>query len=139
MLFPARGKSFSSNLNSVKSQENISMVTNHSPPPITKQRHKPTSSESPSNDNHTLSMQSRELSKSHGSLNPRSYTISNPASSKSYRGLSVFSPDSLDESDIIYQPPSRPADKDEFETIRYKGGFKGWVKNLVDKFSSSNK
>ena len=78
----------------------------------------------------TAKPQSRELSKSHGSLNP----LSTNGNSKSYRGLRIFSPETLDESNIIYKPGA-PHYREDFEHIRNRGGFKGWVKNLVDKFS----
>ena len=77
-----------------------------------------------------LNAQSRELSKSHGSLNP----LSTNGNSKSYRGLSIFSPETLDESNIIYKPGAPPY-REDFEHIRNRGGFKGRVKNLVVKFS----
>ena len=62
-------------------------------------------------------------------------TVASYSSSIQYRGLGVFSPDYVDNSDVIYQPSSDYGGKDEFENIRVKGGFKGWVRNLVDKFS----
>jgi len=112
-----------SNLSHVKSQENIAVINQQ--PNVSKQEKSKTA---PSG---TLGQQSRELSKSYGSLNPVSIG-GNGSNSKSYRGLSVFSPDSLDESNIIYKPSGY---REDFEHIRTKGGFKGWVKNLVDKFS----
>ena len=119
LQFPAKGKSFV-NVNHMKSQEDLNSTSNGANSNVvTGKRH-----EQP----HNLSVHSRELSKSHGSLNP------SRTSSKQYRGLSVFSPDKVDDSDVIYRPPSYGG-KDEFENIRVKGGFKGWVRNIVDKFS----
>lgn len=133
--FPTRGKTFTSGVSHVKSQENLSSITtnnnkqsNGASDKQEKARHQTTTS---SKGNTSLGPQSRELSKSYGSLHPLN-TGAN-SNSKSYRGLSVFSPDSLDESDIIYKPTGLY--KDDFEHIRTRGGFKGWVKNLVDKFS----
>jgi len=121
LQFPAKGKSFV-NLNHMKSQEDISSTSNGAHcQTVTATRHGQT---------HNLSRQSRELSKSHGSLNPGRAT-----SSKQYRGLSVFSPDKVDDADVIYRPTSHYGGKDDFENIRVKGGFKGWVRNIVDKFS----
>ena len=77
-----------------------------------------------------LNAQSRELSKSHGSLN----SLSTNGNSKSYRGLSIFSPETLDESNVIYKLGAPPY-REDFEDIRNRGGFKGRVKNLVVKFS----
>ena len=125
LQFPAKGKSFVS-LNRMKSQEDLSSTSNgaHSRAVTGKQCSQP----------HNLSVHSRKLSKSHGSLSS-SMTAASSTSSKQYRGLSVFSPDKVDDSDVIYRPPGHNGGKDEFENIRVKGGFKGWVKNLVDKFS----
>jgi len=125
LQFPAKGKSFVS-LNHMKSQEDLSSTSNgaHSHAVTGKHHGQP----------HNLSVHSRKLSKSHGSLSP-SMTVASSTSSKQYRGLSVFSPDKVDDSDVIYRPPGHYGGKDEFENIRVKGGFKGWVRNLVDKFS----
>jgi len=42
----------------------------------------------------------------HGSLNP-SVTVGRATSSKQYQGgLSMFSPDKVDDADVIYQPTS---------------------------------
>ena len=43
----------------------------------------------------------------------------------------MFSPDYVDDSDVIYQPPSHYGGKDEFENIRVKGGFKRINKKLL--------
>ena len=132
--FPTRGKTYSGASSHVKSQENLAAISINQKSTSTsdkqeKGRHQTTSSKAS-----PLGPHSRELSKSHGSLHPMN--TGNGSNAKSYRGLSVFSPDSLDESDIIYKP-STPTGfhRDEFEHIRTRGGFKGWVKNLVDKFS----
>ena len=120
--FPAKGKSFVT-LNHMKSQEDLHSTSNGSD---VGQQHEQA---------HNLTVRSRQLSKSHGSLNP-SRTVVSSVSTKQYRGLSVFSPDKVDESDVIYHPPGgHSGGRDEFENIRVKGGFKGWVRNLVDKFS----
>ena len=125
MISSARGKSFTGSVSHVKSQENLACI--HQTDNSNKQEK---SRRQTASAGHGLSSQSRELSKSHGSLNPLS---TNNTNSKSYRGLSVFSPETLDESDIIYKPPV--TFREDYEHIRTRGGFKGWVKNLVDKFS----
>ena len=134
--FPTRGKTFTSGASHVKSQENIAAISHNNSQKSTgtsdkqeRGRHQSTSS---SKGHNPLGPHSRELSKSHGSLHPMNTGV-NGNNAKSYRGLSVFSPDSLDEGDIIYKPTGYY--RDEFEHIRSRGGFKGWVKNLVDKFS----
>ena len=124
-----RGKSFTSGVSHVKSQENIANNTTHPSRSVDKQD-KSRRQTVNAGTGQPLNPQSRELSKSHGSLNP----LSTSGSSKSYRGLSIFSPETLDESNIIYKPGATPC-RDDFEHIRNRGGFKGWVKNLVDKFS----
>ena len=133
--FPTRGKTFSSGTSHVKSQENIAAISSNQKSTGTSDKQERGRHQTSSSKGSPLGAHSRELSKSHGSLHPMN-TTANVSNAKSYRGLSVFSPDSLDESDIIYKP-STPTGfhKDEFEHIRTRGGFKGWVKNLVDKFS----
>ena len=125
---PSRGKSFTSGVSHVKSQENINTVNHQSS--TVDQRERSKRQKVAARTGQPLNSQSRELSKSHGSLNP----LSTNGNSKSYRGLSIFSPETLDESNIIYKPGG-PQYRDDFEHIRNRGGFKGWVKNLVDKFS----
>ena len=122
VISSARGKSFNGSISLVKSQENLANIHLTSNGDKREKSRRQTASAG-----HGLNSQSRELSKSHGSLNPLS------TNSKSYRGLSVFSPETLDESDIIYKPPV--TFREDYEHIRTRGGFKGWVKNLVDKFS----
>ena len=130
MLSTARGRSFTSGASHVKSQENIAHHTvNHQSSTVDKQERSRRQTMT-AGTGQPLSSQSRELSKSHGSLNP----LSTNGNSKSYRGLSIFSPETLDESNIIYKPGA-PQYREDFEHIRNRGGFKGWVKNLVDKFS----
>lgn len=124
-----RGKTFGSGVSHVKSQENIAVIANNNHQSNNDKQGNIRYSAHTGDSGTPLGLQSRELSKSHGSLHPLS-----TGSSKSYRGLSVFSPESLDESDIIYKPRTS-YHRDDFEHIRNRGGFKGWVKNLVDKFS----
>lgn len=120
-----RSKTLSGAVSHVKSHENLHVIDSSS--------HQSTSDrENRLADGLGLGPQSRELSKSYGSLNPAG---SNSMNGKSYRGLSVFSPDSVNESNVVYKPPGGSYHRDEFEHMRNKGGFKGWVKNLVDKFS----
>ena len=111
----------------VKSQENIANNnTNRTSSTVDKQE-KSRRQTMAAGSGQPLNPQSRELSKSHGSLNP----LSTNRNSKPYQGLS---PEALDESNIIHKPGAPPY-RDNFEHIRNRGACKGWVKNLVDKYS----
>jgi len=70
---------------------------------------------------HNLLGHSREISKIHGSLNP-SVTVGRTTSSKQYQGgLSMFSPNKVDDADMIYQPTSQEIMN---ENSRVNGSFK---------------